>query len=296
MAKVLVVADAEIDRRLAGGCVEESGGRAIYAGSGQEALALIEQQRPDVVLTDLQMPEMDGLELVKTLRRDYSGLPVILMTAWGSEEIAVAALRAGAASYVPKKRLRRDLAFALDTVLAAVGTARQRVRVRQLLRHAGAEFVLGPERDGRQILASHLQGELAQLDFCDDSELTQIGMALIEALANAVDHGNLELDSALRESGSQTYWELASKRSEEPPYGDRRVHVTTKLTQDEALYVVRDEGPGFDVSKLPDPTKPENLIKSSGRGVMLIRTFMDEVSFNDEGNEITMLKRRTNST
>ena len=55
--------------------------------------------------------------------------------------------------------------------------------------------------------------------------------------------------------------------------------------------MIRDEGPGFDPDGLPDPTDPENLTKASGRGVLLIRTFMDEVRFNDTGNEITMIKR-----
>ena len=56
--------------------------------------------------------------------------------------------------------------------------------------------------------------------------------------------------------------------------------------------IVRDEGPGFDVSSLPDPTDPANLGKSSGRGLLLIRTFMDDVRFNAAGNEITLSKRR----
>ena len=59
----------------------------------------------------------------------------------------------------------------------------------------------------------------------------------------------------------------------------------------EAVFVVRDEGPGFDPNSLPDPTDPENLLKPSGRGIMLIRTFMDAVSFNEKGNEVTMVKR-----
>ena len=67
------------------------------------------------------------------------------------------------------------------------------------------------------------------------------------------------------------------------------MHVTVRLTQTEATFVVRDEGPGFDVDSLPDPRDPENLTKPSGRGVLLIRTFMDEVRFNEKGNEITMV-------
>jgi len=63
------------------------------------------------------------------------------------------------------------------------------------------------------------------------------------------------------------------------------------LTKDEATFIIRDEGAGFDPNDLPDPTAPENLIRASGRGILLIRTFMDDVCFNDKGNEITMVKR-----
>ena len=56
--------------------------------------------------------------------------------------------------------------------------------------------------------------------------------------------------------------------------------------------MIRDEGQGFDLASLPDPTLPQNLERRTGRGLFLIRTFMDEVRHNDVGNEITMVKRR----
>jgi len=59
-----------------------------------------------------------------------------------------------------------------------------------------------------------------------------------------------------------------------------------------AVFAVRDEGPGFDVSGIPDPTDPENMLKPSGRGLLLIRTFMDEATHNAAGNEITLVRRR----
>jgi CheY-like chemotaxis protein len=116
----LVVDDSAIDRHVVSSLLQKHGSSAVLtASNGVEALQVVERERPDVVLTDLMMPEMDGLELLQQLRSNYPAVPVILMTAHGSEDIAIRALKAGAASYVPKKSLARDLAETLDQVLAA---------------------------------------------------------------------------------------------------------------------------------------------------------------------------------
>src|SRR5579859_3625476 len=117
---VLVVDDAPVDRLVTGATIDQMPGwRAVYAESGADALAAIARDRPRIVLTDLNMPGMDGLALVAEVRRSYPAVPVVLMTAYGNEEIALEALQAGAASYVPKKCLERDLASTLERVAAA---------------------------------------------------------------------------------------------------------------------------------------------------------------------------------
>ena len=65
-----------------------------------------------------------------------------------------------------------------------------------------------------------------------------------------------------------------------------------RLTPEEIEVVIRDEGPGFDPSKLPDPTDPKNVDRPCGRGVMLMRAFMDEVLYNSQGNEVTLRRNR----
>src|SRR5579859_4297636 len=98
---VLVVDDSPIDRLLAGRLIGKVGGlRVEYAIHGRDALDAMSRETPAVVLTDMQMPEMGGLELVEQIRSDYPSVPVVVMTAVGSEEIAAAALQAGAASNV----------------------------------------------------------------------------------------------------------------------------------------------------------------------------------------------------
>ncbi|HEY7428312.1 MAG TPA: ATP-binding protein, partial [Gemmataceae bacterium] len=109
----------------------------------------------------------------------------------------------------------------------------------------------------------------------------------------ALYHGNLEVGSELRESDEKAYRQLVEERRHSKPYADRRIHVHARASADEACYVVRDEGPGFNPNILPDPTDPANLEKVTGRGLLLIRTFMDEVRHNEKGNEIVMIKRRS---
>ncbi|MFV1966114.1 MAG: response regulator [Pirellulaceae bacterium] len=296
MATILVVDDSPLDQHFAARCVEEGGCAVILAKNGREAVDAIRAERPDVVLTDLQMPEMDGLELVRYIKQQHLSTPVILMTAHGSEEIAVQALRAGAASYVPKKNLQRDLSWALGNVLAAAEEASEKEQIRAFLKHSESEYLLGYEPNGPRTLVSHLQCSLIQMNICDEVGRLQVATALTEALANAIDHGNLELDSKLRETNTPEYRRLGKERVEQEPFRGRRVQVTARIDPEEATFVVRDEGKGFNPDDLPDPTDAENLLKPSGRGVMLIRTFMDDVSFNEKGNEITMVKRHADGT
>src|SRR5205085_3313476 len=88
------------------------------------------------------------------------------------------------------------------------------------------------------------------------------------------------------------YHAAISDRQKNAPYAKRAVRFTAKLRADRAVFSVTDQGPGFDPESLPDPTDPANLERVGGRGLLLIRTFMDEVKFNRKGNQISFVKRR----
>jgi len=97
-------------------------------------------------------------------------------------------------------------------------------------------------------------------------------------------------------------WSLASKRAEITPFVDQliafirsfiRKHGFTDGTEEDIETAVRDEGRGFDPGVLPDPTDRNNLLLSHGRGIYLIRTVMDEVSFEEHGSVVCMRKKLT---
>ena len=288
---ILVVDDAAIDRRLAAGLLEKQGGyQILLATNGLEAMQALKQQPIDLVLTDMQMDEMDGLQLVEAVRADYPLTPVILMTALGSEEIAVKALEKGAASYVAKRRLQQDLLDIVQQVLDNSDENRLQSRLMHRLSRNEFSFVLNNDLSLVHSLVKYLQHTLRCVRLVDEVDRLRVGIAVEEALLNALYHGNLEVSSDLKETDPNLFEETAQQRSQEEPYHSRRIFIDALISRESARITIRDEGPGFDPSKLPDPCDPENLEKPSGRGILLMRSFMDEITFSEQGNQVTLVK------
>ena len=101
----------------------------------------------------------------------------------------------------------------------------------------------------------------------DEDQVMQISMAVREAAVNAVLHGN----------------------AYDP---EKKVKLDFERTKSELVITIRDQGKGLDLNKIPDPLAPENLLKTSGRGIFLIRSFMDEVQISpsQSGTEIKLVK------
>lgn len=291
MQTVLVVDDSQVERRLVGGLLQRSGEfQIVYAENGVDALQRIELDIPDIVLTDLHMPEMNGLALVQAIRADYPLIPVILMTAQGSEELAVEALKLGAASYVPKRRLGDDLVSTVSHVVEASHVDRGQTRLLNRVVQTETTYALPNDVGLIQFLVARMRDTLASMRCFQNNDRLRIGIAVEEALLNSLYHGNLEVSSELRDEAQSTYESLARERATQEPYRDRLIHVTVNLTPEFARFVIRDEGPGFDPTLIPDPTDPEYLERPSGRGMLLMRSFMDELTYNDAGNEVTLVK------
>lgn len=292
MPTVLVVDDSPVDRRLAAGLLSRAGGWAVeQAVDGEDALRQVEAAPPDLVVTDMTMPRKNGLELVAAMRAGFRHIPVILMTAQGSEEIAVEALQLGAASYVPKRKLAMDLVETAQHVVGAAQNMKAQARLGERLEHVDCQFILGTDVSELLQLPNVLQQIARAAGVCDDGDNVRLCVALEEALLNALFHGSLELPIELRARDLQEFYRLADERRTTQPYADRKIYVTARFVRNEAQFVIRDEGPGFDVARITNPADPANFDRPTGRGLMLIHTFMNEVRHNERGNEITLLKR-----
>ena len=116
--------------------------------------------------------------------------------------------------------------------------------------------------------ARRIQTDIEQLlkdHHCGERDVFGVKLALEEALVNAIKHGN-QMDRA------------------------KKVHVAYRLAPGHFEVHITDEGPGFDPGDVPDPTAAENLERPCGRGLMLMRHYMNEVAFNARGNSVRMSK------
>jgi DNA-binding response OmpR family regulator len=290
---ILIVDDSPTTRQLMAVILEQDGFEVRCVESAPDALAAIEAETPLLVITDLEMPVMSGLDLVQILRGIKPSLPVVMATAMGNEDVAADALRLGAASYVPKRFIHETLTAVVRQVLSATELIRSTQMVGRYATRSTIELKIGNDETLAAKVISRLEMTLIELDLFDDGGRMQVAMALDEAILNAIVHGNLEVQSSLREiDGGKPYFELIAQRKSESPYKDRQVTVSLEADNGKATFVVRDEGPGFDVASLLSETDHENLEGFGGRGLLMIDAFMNEVRYNAIGNEITMIKNR----
>ena len=288
--KILVVDDNPVDRHLVGSLLSKVANWEVdFASDGVAAMNFLESTLPDIVVTDLQMPYIDGLQLVKNIRSDYSHIPVVLITSHGSEKTAVEALKCGAASYSPKSALSHDLVRTVKQVLQMS----ERVQVESAEANQpvpdNMAYVLDNDLGLIGPLIENLQ---ASLPSWSDRDRLQIGMAIDEALVNAMHHGNLEVDSNLRDSDEQKYYDQIRDRRCQEPFCNRKVSVQAEFSEQHVCIQISDDGPGFDPTQVEDPTTDDNVQRIGGRGLFLIRAFMSQVAHNGCGNQITMTKIR----
>lgn len=290
--RVLVVDDQLFERYRIGHLIDSGTGmEVLHAANGAEALEVLGRDRVDVVLSDLWMPEMDGLALVEAVREGHPGVPVILMTAEGTERLAVEALHAGASQYVPKHDLSNQLVSSISRVIQLAQAERRRSTLSRSLERRTSRYRIGNEPELFSALVDQLVDDLAMMGLGDPTGRMRVGVALHEALSNAMYHGNLELSSDLRqEDGERAFYDLAARRVAESPYRERGIVVDAIVVGTEATYKVRDEGPGFDATGSAREIEPEDLLRVGGRGLLLIRAFMDDVRHNPTGNTIRMSK------
>ena len=288
MPNILIVDDSAVDRTLAGRLLEsEEGAKISFATNGREALEQIEADRPDVIVSDLQMPEVDGLELVAEVRERHPSVPVILMTARGSEEIAAEAIKVGAAGFVPKVSLGTNLRLAVRQLFDAAELDQLNSRLFHSLQNASFHFRLEDDPTLIAPMAEQIQESLRCMPLGEATERIRVAMSVGQALWIAHYHGNLEI-SLDEQWGDDEFNEQVAKRYESSKRIPRDIQLQTSINPTTATFQVSYDGPPINLEALPDDLKKVVAERSWLSGFVMIPAVMDDVFW--DGSTIKLVK------
>ena len=275
------------------------------ASNGKEALErLASGLDPSVVVTDIRMPAMGGLEFIQKAKALDPDLGFIVVSGHGDTEDVIAALRLGARNFIRKPYSFAELEEAIILEarryrLLLEERARREVEqaTEQFLTHVdGMTFMLPSSLDWVNPLTFRLVGVMEAVGICTEQNRSNVALGLMEIITNAIEHGNLGVDGPTKREimaqGEIVYAQELERRSGTEPFSRRKVRVSASVSSEMARITVQDEGDGFDFSSLPDPTDPEHLFLASGRGILLARSFIDEVHFLGKGNVCTLVQYR----
>ena len=274
MPKILVVDDDRTTRHLLALQLRGAGYSVTQAGNGKQALERVRRQAFDLVLLDVWMPGMDGLELLTRLRDEPSRPRVVVMTADDASETLLHAIRQRAYRFLSKPVEPKQLLEVVRSVLAAGPEARPIEVVSA--RPDWVELLVPCQRES----AERIREFLAHLDSdLPEDVRTRVGQAFGELLMNAIEWGG-KLDP------SQT------------------VRISYLRARRMLLYRIQDPGQGFSFEGLehsalanPEDRPTEHMLvresrglRPGGFGLLMARQLVDELLYNEKQNEVVFIK------
>jgi CheY-like chemotaxis protein len=246
------------------------------------------------VITDIQMPIMDGLELLESIREKKSQTIVIITTAFGTENYAIQALQLGANNYLKKPVRGTDLIPLLKKYQSVIDNKfnTDALPGKLISKRFSIEFkstITGiPKIVDRILIESDCNFQ--------NSERINVELGLVEIITNAVEHGNLEISYQEKKSAldAGNIEELFASKLSDPIFRDRKIIVDYKKDQTGCEWIITDEGHGFDWRELPDPTHEQNILDLNGRGVFISNFLFDEIEYYGKGNIVRVRKNNEN--
>ncbi len=258
--RILIVDNNDELRVLLEQALGRLGHEVVVTAERTKALRRDDLDSFDLIISDLSEAEVNG-EPISELHRKH------LVTPLGEQFKGLGVIKAfkmGAANYLRLPYNREELREIVEQTLAHKLRYVDDPTIFSHV-HEKIEFELPSDLALMNGVLEYLQERVAKLGLIRPDR-SNLFVALDEAFVNAVKHGNKNDPTKL-------------------------LKISAELSPKEASFTVEDEGEGFNVREIPDPCDPENLFRTSGRGVLLIYNIMDEVEYNAQGNRVKMVKR-----
>lgn len=274
MRKILIVDDDKDLHELVHLALTQEGYGVADCFNARDGLEKLRQEKFDLALLDVMMPEMDGLQMLAELRGENKSLPVIIMTAVSTPETVTSALRDQACDFLAKP-------FAIEDLTKAVETA----------------FKLQPQEISIEVLSARPEWIELRVP-CD--------LAAIEPLERIMTQLETDLPAETRDSVIYAFREMLRNAIEHGGKNDptQTVEVGYLRTPRVILYRIKDPGKGFAIESIyhaailnpdNDPVHHEQIragmgLRPGGFGILIARNMVDEMIYNERHNEVVLIK------
>lgn len=297
-ARILVVDDSLSIVNSLSKILEISGYQTEVAYNGSDALRKIQSDNYDLIICDIEMPGITGLDFLERVRNEYDrDLDVILMTGFLDQEYFIRAIRLGASDFIRKPIDSRHIVRSIQTILDRKRSKYDLGDFYQNLDQAQMSFVIDPRHFSKFSLSKVFNLFLMRNFRFNPSLLNELLIIIDEMVYNAFIHGTLSLSYEERLLEHSLLQEVISKRLAIPEIAERRIGFDLSIDHVNNLIriTVSDQGNGFDyktwLARIQDE---EHLnVDEHGRGISLLYHLTDSVEFMDGGRKVQITKSIT---
>ncbi|GBF51575.1 response regulator receiver domain protein [Leptospira ryugenii] len=262
------------------------------AENGQEALDISLSQTFDLIISDISLPKINGIQFIKKLRFEGKATPFIVITGDSDIQLAIDLFRLGAVDFFLKPfrmealRLRIQKYESADTDTYCLFQNHEIV-YDQL--HLKMTFLARIKNINKYV--GLILNQISPNPKIKEDDLLNIKIVLYELLSNAIEHGCAGISYKEKQSilqANQDYFGLVDNKCKE---NDSHIHVVLKYDADELILSIADEGDGFNPADIPSPIENPDANLVNGRGIFLVRMNVDNLYYNEKGNEVTFHKK-----
>lgn len=263
------------------------------AMSVSETLKKTKEQDYDLIITDINVNGESTLDLVEKIKHRSQDTQIFVITASATLEDAIKALRRGAFDFLIKPFTIEEFALVIEKFFSVSKNIRKELNILGSLTEEKRVFVLPTDFSMINPFINELVKIVRSFNGMDKKKMLVIRLAVYEILVNAMEHGNLAITYDEKKELLERvvdYQSYLQERAQLEEFRDRKVTVSYHYYDQKIAFQITDEGAGFDVSKIPSPKAGENIENLNGRGIFITRVNMDEISYNEKGNSVRLMK------
>jgi response regulator RpfG family c-di-GMP phosphodiesterase len=291
--KILVVDDEEHICKMVLRFLSMNNYRGDSAKNGKKALDMLAKNKYDIVLTDIKMPEMDGISLMKVAKDTYPDLIFIIMSAYGTLESAIESMKMGAINFIKKPISIVELISTIKKAEDFIFSKSVHLKVKDYIIDINKSVSLTTKElhQNLDMMVNYLTTELRDFG-APKASVDNLTLALYEALTNAIEHGNLKLDKSITRDHTieifDNFLKDKLKKLEDPALAGKLVLISFRFSKNEMEFTITDEGNGFDYKRFISDVESNIYTDKLNKGLFLIKHVVNKLEFNEKGNQIKM--------